>query len=75
MMNIEGAADLAKRAINHEVIAITNCCQLRDGQGLLFMYRDICPQAQRLVSPCVIEAIPHSIKQRITIQIRLLQKS
>ena len=44
MMNIESAMGLAKRVINHEVIAITNCCQLRDGQGLLFMYRDICPQ-------------------------------
>ena len=38
MMNIGGAAGLAKRAIRSEVIAITNCYRTAGGQGLLFSY-------------------------------------
>ena len=61
MINIKDAAGLAKRAINRVVIAITNCYRFRDGQGLLFMYRDFYPKAQRLVTPCVMEAIVSNI--------------
>ena len=57
MIDIKGAAGLARRAISRIVIAITNCCRFKGGQGLLFMYRDIYPQAKRLVTPCVLEAI------------------
>ena len=45
MINIKGAAGLAKRAINRIVIAITNCYRTAGGQGLLFIYREICPRA------------------------------
>ena len=45
MINIKGAAGLAKRAINRIVIAITNCYRTADGHGPLFIYRDICPWA------------------------------
>ena len=61
-MNIDGTASLSKRAINHDVIIIINCYQLRDRQGQLFMYKDIFPQAQRLVLFCVIKDIFYSIK-------------
>ncbi len=45
MINIRDAAGLAKRAINRIVIAISNCYRTADGQGPLFIYRDICPWA------------------------------
>ncbi len=45
MINIKGAAGLAKRAINRIVIVITNCYRTAGGQGPLFIYRDICPWA------------------------------
>ncbi len=45
MINIKGAAGLAKRAINRIVLAITNCYGTAGGQGLLFIYRDIFPWA------------------------------
>ncbi len=45
MINIKGAAGLAKRAINRIVIVITNCYQTAGGQGPLFIYRNICPRA------------------------------
>ncbi len=39
MINIKGAADLAKRATNCIVIAITNYYQTVGGQGPLFIYK------------------------------------
>ena len=45
MINIKGAAGLAKRAINRIVIAVTNCYRTAGEQGPLFIYRDICPRA------------------------------
>ena len=46
MINVKGAAGLAKRVINRIVIAITNCYRTAGGQGPLFIYRDICPWAR-----------------------------
>ena len=41
MINIKDAVDMAKRAINRIVIAISNCYQTVDKQGPLFIYKDI----------------------------------
>ncbi len=41
LINIKGAAGLAKHAINRIVIAITNCYQTAGGQGPLFIHKNI----------------------------------
>ncbi len=46
MINIKGAAGLAKCAINRIFIRTTNCYRTSDGQGFLFIYREIYRRAK-----------------------------
>ena len=53
MINIKGAAGLAKRAINRIVIVITNCYQTVGGQGFLLSYTDVYPSSDGEAFPTV----------------------
>ncbi len=53
MINIKGAAGLAKRAINRIVIARTNCYRTVGGQGLLLSYTDVHPLGDGEAFPTV----------------------
>ncbi len=53
MINIKGAAGLAKRAINRILIAITNCYRTVGGQGLLLSYTDVHPSGDGEAFPTV----------------------
>ncbi len=53
MINMKGAAGLAKIAINRTVIAITNCYRTVGGQALILSYTDVHPSGDGEAFPIV----------------------